>query len=79
MKNKTITRSMIAAIIAAIVLALVLCSTMTQGQTWTPSTKVHVTDTSAHYQCWGTTKKGERCKRMVKCNHCYCYQHEYQK
>lgn len=31
------------------------------------------------YQCWGTTAKGLRCRRSVKCDHCYCVQHEKQK
>lgn len=34
---------------------------------------------STKYQCWGTTAKGLRCRRSVKCDHCYCVQHEKQK
>lgn len=49
------------------------------SQTWKPNPKYVKADTAKHekltFQCYGTTHKGERCKRHVKADHSYCYQH----
>lgn len=65
---------------------MLLASLKSNSQTtWTPNKKVmHKTDTTAgsnekKFQCWGTTKKGERCKRKVETDHSFCYQHAGQK
>ena len=54
-------------------------------QTWTPNPKYVAAPRDStskapekKYQCWGTTKKGERCKRKVLTDHSFCYQHSEQ-
>lgn len=51
-------------------------------QTWTPNPKyvAAARDTTCKaqekkYQCWGTTSKGDRCKRKVMADRSFCYQH----
>lgn len=48
---------------------------------WHPNPIYVVKDslTKPKFQCWGTTKSGGRCKHLVKCDHCFCSQHEKQK
>lgn len=56
------------------------------GQTqWTPNKKFvkqTAQDSSRSpkklFQCYGTTQKGERCKRKVIAEHSFCYQHSNQ-
>lgn len=64
-------------------LIIVKCS----AQTWSPNPKYIKTQKGPNpgtapaqkFQCWGTTQKGERCKRKVDSARAYCYQHTNQK
>lgn len=62
--------------------AFMLLAIKSTGQDWKPNPKyIAPKDTAAaarpvyKYQCYGTTKKGERCKRKVEKDHSFCYQH----
>lgn len=65
-------------------LLVLIMSGSAMGQTWVPNTTKpkHVASQN-EVQCWGTTSKGERCKRQVSpehgtkdaAGHWYCYQH----
>ncbi len=74
-------------IIYVLLVASLLIAIKSNGQTfkanhWTPNSKYVAAckvDTTKKYQCWGTTKKGERCKRKVNTEHSFCYQHATQK
>lgn len=77
-----------AIIIYLVLLALLIGTYKANSQTWTPNPKYvkGAKDTQpgsqvkpAKFQCWGTTTKGERCKRSVVNQHSFCYQHEKQK
>jgi len=69
--------------IAYLLLIAALCFGIseTHAQAWTPNKKyIKAKDTSkpattSKYQCYGTTQKGERCKRHVPQDHGFCYQH----
>lgn len=59
---------------------MLFASLQSNSQTWKPNPKYVASKTekkenTTHYQCYGTTKKGERCKRSVKSDHTFCYQH----
>ena len=69
-------------IIYLIAVALLITCYAANCQTWKPNPKftsqraTKTTDTTkAKFQCWGTTKKGDRCKRKVNADHSFCYQH----
>lgn len=66
--------------------ALILASIVANGQTWQPNPKYIKHDTAKtagsakkQFQCYGTTQKGERCKRKTEADRSYCYQHQNQK
>jgi len=66
----------------SLIAALCVAYSLTHAQTWTPNPKYTKsakdsakTAGKAQYKCWGTTKKGERCKRKVTGPHSFCYQH----
>lgn len=47
---------------------------------WTPNPKYVTTPlTKLKYQCMGTTKQGNRCKKGVQSEGEYCKMHQYQK
>lgn len=63
---------------------MLLASLKSNCQVWTPNKKViqksdTTTKSKKEFQCWGTTKKGERCKRKVAADHSFCYLHAGQK
>lgn len=67
-------------------ICLLIAGIRCHAQSWTANKKYAKADTQtankankAQFQCWGTTQKGERCKRKVMADHSYCYQHETQK
>ncbi len=74
-------------IVIALVIGFIflLVSFAANFQTWTPNPKYMAAprDTTnkapeKKYQYWGTTKKGERCKRKVSAEHSFCSQHQAQ-
>lgn len=69
-----------------LIAALVYASKCRGQEVWKANTKYtskaqvdSLRQVKASFQCWGTTKKGDRCRRKVECNKCYCYQHADQK
>lgn len=58
---------------AILTAALLTAASAAYSQTWIPAKQATVKKQS--YQCNGTTKKGERCKRHVTTSGGYCYQH----
>lgn len=73
------------AVIGIIIICSLICGTC-QAQTWQPNKSVIKAkkdsvkpDNTKRFQCWGTTQKGERCKRNVLSNGDFCYQHQTQK
>lgn len=85
MKNHSNTIKFII-IYALLILGLILAYRSKGQEVWKPNTAVtrkaqgdSTRQVKALFQCWGTTKKGERCRRKVECNKCYCYQHADQK
>jgi hypothetical protein len=70
-----------------LLLVAILCATYyCNAQIWTPNPKyikgAHQDTTGRaqnKFQCYGTTQKGERCKRTVKADHDFCHQHATQK
>lgn len=76
--------------------SITACTTSTaqsNSKTWTPNTHVSNKDErqsrTTKVQCWGTTSKHQRCKRMIDPKNpgdaimdgggvYYCYQHAYQ-
>ena len=71
-------------IIYVILISCLVIAYKSQAQTWKPNPKYikeneKTTGQGKEFQCYGTTKKGERCKRKVNADHCFCYQHANQK
>ena len=75
MKKYTIIYLVLVALLITVVTA---CSAQTTWKPYHNNKPDSTTIGTGAYQCWGTTKKQERCKRRVKCDKCYCYQHQYQ-
>ena len=69
----------VSAILTAFLALFIFAALSTSAQTWTPNQKfvkqAKATSVKASYQCYGTTQKGERCKRHVKADHSFCTQH----
>lgn len=83
-QNKQLNMKKTIIIIFAIVVGFIFLfvSFAANCQVWTPNPKYVAAprDTTRKaqekkYQCWGTTVKGERCKRKVIADHSFCYQH----
>lgn len=68
-----------------IIVALIAGIKCTAQEAWKPNPKYIKTRDAAQahqvkqFQCYGTTQKGERCKRKVSTDKSYCYQHAGQK
>ena len=78
-------KSIICAVIAGIILGCIACfSPIANGQEWKPNPKFVTAkkDKVASQQCYGTTKKNERCKmkgQPGKDGKYYCRFHENQR
>jgi len=78
--KKTLLLSFLAALI---MVGLII--TGATAQAWQPNPKYVKSakdstraSVKAEFQCYGTTQKGQRCKRHVTADHSYCYQHQNQ-
>lgn len=78
MKNVNFLISITYALIISLFIMLItsICS---KAQTWQPNKKYVQAEKKALFQCYGTTKKGERCKLHVKTDGSFCHLHIKQK
>lgn len=85
-KHKRMKKNTLIFVCYLIAVALsIFAASKAHSQTWQPNPK-YVKSTrdstskasETKYQCYGTTAKGERCKRLVNADHSFCYQHKEQ-